>query len=72
MMVVRRIKDFGNDFRLILVLHAALIITLRKEFHIKLGDVARTPQTENGNGIAVLPRDHHIIGDRLDYTRSRV
>ena len=65
-MIVRRIENLGNDFRLVFFLHAAQVVSLGKQLHIEVRDIPCSPQAQNGNGVAVFARNHHIVRNGLD------
>ena len=66
-MVIGRIKNFGNKLRVRIVAHDFGVISLREKLHIELLHGAGTPQAQRAHRFGILSGNHHVVSDRLDF-----
>ena len=64
--VVGGVEHLGDGLRLRALRQRLGILPLREQRHVEVGDVARTPQPQTADRIAVRARDHHVVGDSLN------
>ena len=65
--VVGGVEHLGDGLRLGAFLQCLCILSLCEQRHVEVGDVARAPQTQAADRVAVRARDHHVVGNRLDF-----
>lgn len=63
--VIRRVEHLRDGLGHRVLLHSLDILPLRKGFHIEIADVARLPQPQHADGLAVGAGNEHIVGHGL-------
>ena len=66
-MIVGGIEHLGNELRLIVLAHDFIVVALRKELHVEVLLCAGTPQAKHAHRLGIGARNHHVVGDRLDF-----
>ena len=66
-MVVGRIQNLGQNFRIGVLLHCLQISTLREQVHVEHRGGLCLPQTQNVDSLTVGTGNHDIIRNRLDF-----
>ena len=64
-MIIRRIEHLCEDVCIVVLNHGLIVIALREELHIEILYRLSLPQPQNGDSVAVLARNHHIVGHGL-------
>ena len=64
--VVGGVQHLGDGGGVGCLLLGTGILTLGKETHVEILNVAGAPQTESAHSLRICARDHHIVGNGLD------